>query len=153
MRKKTKTLNQYTIFYYEQKKKQQEWRKNATRIDGFILQTWSNGGENGNVLAMLFQNDTYELHLLFLIIQKPQIIKTQNKNYCFFFFIFWGKIKFQSKLVSVTVFFFFRRENSAERRYFPRNCFFACGRLTKFKETCLNERISPKLFFRPRQDN
>ena len=39
-----------------------------------------------------------------------------------FVFVFRGKIKFQSKLVSATD-FFFRPENSAQRRYFPRKCF------------------------------
>ena len=62
----------------------------------------------------------------------------------FFFFVFPEKIKFQSKLVSVTVFFFVRKTRLSDG-IFP-EIVFACDRLTKFEKTCLNDRISPKIF-------
>ena len=83
------------------------------------------------------------------VARNPFWFLKKGKILFFFFFVFRGKIKFQSKLVSVTVFFFFSSGKPKTRLSdgIFSEIFFACGGLTKFEKTCLNDRILPKIFF------
>jgi hypothetical protein len=105
--------------------------------------------ENDNILAMLFQNDTYELHLLFLIIQQPQIINTQNKNYCFFFSFFEEKLNSNQNSFQRQSFFFFSSGNDG---IFSEIIFSPAEGLLNLRKL-VSTRGFHRKFFRPRRDN